>query len=145
MRDYKLGFSGRFVEAADFGDAAPTVVVEAVNLEEIPDPETGVVRERWVIAFKGKKKPWVLNRTNAECLTAMFGRDVDGWIGKAVTLCSEQVRLGGKTVPGIRVKGSPMLEAPLTFELKLPRKKPKPYTLVPTGKAKDSATNEVKS
>jgi hypothetical protein len=36
--------------------------------------------------------------------------------------------------PGIRVKGSPDLTAPLTFELRLPRKRPIQTTLVPTGK-----------
>ncbi len=45
----------------------------------------------------------MLNRTNGECLKAMFGRDTGEWIGKRVTLYPAEYQ--GETA--IRVKGSP--------------------------------------
>jgi hypothetical protein len=66
----------------------------------------------------------------------MFGRDTGEWIGKRVTLFASE--WNGE--PCIRIKGSPDIEKPVTFELKLPRKKPRATTMLVTGKgaAKDA-------
>ena len=81
------------------------------------------------MTFEGAKKKLVLNRTNGECLKALFGRNVDDWIGKRITLYVAE--FNGE--PCIRIKGSPDIERPITFELKLPRKKPRPMTMQKTG------------
>lgn len=140
--DYGLGFLGEYITAAELVGKTPTLTINKVVLEKVEslkivDSEEGggKMKDRIVIYFRESKsgRGWLLNRTNAEALKAMWGRETNDWIGKRVTLFAQQVRVGRKMEPGIRVKGSPDLAEPLTFELKLPRKKAMPTTLVPTG------------
>ena len=141
--DMQLGFLGTYITAAEIGAATPTLTIARVALEKVEslkastdDMGGGKMRDRIVVYFKESRsdRGWLLNRTNAECLKELWGRETDGWIGKRLTLCTQQVRVGPKVEPGIRVKGSPELTEPRTFDLRLPRKKPTPYTLHPTGK-----------
>ncbi len=125
-------FPGRFVKACDFKGKAVTLTIAGVELAELPDEKTGGDVTRGVLSFKERPKKMVLNRTNAESLVAMFGKQVDGWTGRAVTLYPEKVRYGKEIVDGIRVKGSPELKDPIAFELKLPRKRPITVKLIPT-------------
>lgn len=145
MADYGLGFLGQYITAAELVGHEPTMMIDRVTLEKVEsmkgdddDDAKGKpkVRDRWVIYFRNSKtgRGWLVNRTNAECLKAMWGRDVNDWAEKRVTLMTQLVKVGRKMEPGIRVKGSPELTQPLTFDLKLPRKKAIPMTLLPTGK-----------
>jgi len=136
MTDYKQGFQGPYVTAVQIGDATPTLTIDRVELTEIPAIEPGKpARDRWVIFYREAGKGMVLNRTNAECLVALWGRDVEQWKGHRVTLHTVPVRVGGKTEPGIRILGTPEITEPKTVQIKLPRKRPFPHTLQPTGKA----------
>ena len=51
-----------------------------------------------------------------------------------MTLTPAKVNFGSSVVDGIRVLGSPEIDKPVEFELRLPRKKPATVTLVPTDK-----------
>lgn len=141
--DYKLGFKGQYVSAVEIGTHQPTLTINKVVLEKVEslqkDDEGGAgkSRDRIVIYFHEADRGWVLNRTNAECLVAMWGRETEGWAGHKVTIFATQVRVGPKMELGIRVKGSPELEKPLTVEVKLPRRKPTSMTLVPTKRGQD--------
>lgn len=141
--DYGLGFLGAYITAAELVGKTPTLTIQKVTLEKVEsmkatdDDGAGKMRDRIVVYFEEGRsgRGWLLNRTNAECLKEMFGRETDLWLGKKVTLFTTQVRVGPKMEPGIRVKGSPELTEPRVFQLKLPRKKATPMTLLPTGKA----------
>ena len=126
--DYDALFPGRFLKAGDFGGRDVTVTISGIDLEDLPQ-EKGGDKPKGIISFEGKKKKLVLNRTNGECIKAMFGRDTGEWIGKRITLYPADFQ--GDLC--IRVKGSPDIEKPITFELKLPRKKPQPKTMLKTG------------
>jgi hypothetical protein len=141
--DMGLGFLGTYITAAEIGAATPTLTIQRVTLEKVEsikvggdDQGGGKMKDKIIVYFRESKsdRGWLLNRTNAECLKELWGRETDAWIGKKVTLCTQQVRVGPKIEPGIRVKGSPELTATRTFDLRLPRKKPTPYTLHPTAK-----------
>ena len=135
--DYALGFLGPYITAAELVGQEPTLTVEKVTLERVdPLDEGKPAKDRLVVYFaEGKSgRGWLVNRTNAEAMREMWGRDTAGWLGKRVTLHVMNVRVGPKVEPGIRVKGSPDLDKPLEFDLKLPRKKPIRTKLVPTGK-----------
>lgn len=139
--DMMLGFLGQYISAAELGDKSPTLTIASVALEKVEQlkddgmASAAKVRDRVVIYFSESKsgRGWLLNRTNAEALKELWGRETDNWIGHKVTIHAQMVRVGAKTEPGIRVKGSPELSAPRTFSLKLPRKRPQDYRLVPTG------------
>lgn len=137
--DYDELFPGRFLKAGEFQGKTVTLTITGVTIEELPQ-EKGEDRERGIVHFKQTKKALVLNKTNGEAIKAMFGRDVGQWIGRKVTFHPETVQLGRDKVLGIRVVGSPELDDPLTFTLKLAKKKPRQVTLTPTGTAKPPAT-----
>lgn len=138
---YKGLFRGDYIAAAEFGGREPTLTIAHVQFERLPslgkgdtDGAEAQEKDRAVVYFEGMDRGWVLNRTNAECLGAMFGSVLRYWIGKRVTLVAEQVRVGPKTELGIRVKGSPdMTAATIKAKIELPRKKPIWRDLVRTG------------
>lgn len=140
--DMGLGFLGQYITAAEIVGKEPTLTIERVVLEKVEsmkptdDEGGGKVKDRWVVYFKESRggRGWLLNRTNAECIRELWGRNVEDWVGHRVTIHSMPVRVGPKMEPGIRVKGSPELTEPRTFDLRLPRKKPIKTTLLPTGK-----------
>ena len=72
----------------------------------------------------GKKKQVVCNRTNAEAIRLMLGRDTDQWIGKRITLSGVKMKdpFGDGEVCAIRVVGSPDIDKPMSAEVKRGRK-----------------------
>jgi len=139
--DYGLGFLGEYITAAEMVGKTPTLTISRVTLEKVEslkgdDEGAGKMKDKIVVYFEESKsgRGWLLNRTNAEALRELWGRETNDWIGHKVTLFVTQVRVGKKMEPGIRVKGSPELTEPRQFELKLPRKRPILTTLLPTAK-----------
>lgn len=133
--DYDQLFPSRFLKAGEFQGKAVTLTITNVMLEDLPQ-EKGGDRAKGIICFAEAKKQLVLNRTNGECIKAMFGRDTDAWKGKRITLYPAPYE--GDIA--IRVKGSPDIAASMTVEIKLPRKRPYNVTLEKTTKAKAQQT-----
>lgn len=128
--DFDQLFPGRFLKAGLFLGKTPTFTVSSVDTEELPQ-ERGADRTRGILSFRETKFQLVLNRTNGECLKAMFGRAAQEWVGKRVTLCTDKDRdPGGKgMVDCVRVFGSPDIANDMTIDINLPRRKPKQRTL----------------
>jgi hypothetical protein len=156
---YKKMLVGDYIAAVELDSRTPTLTIRAIKSEMMEsigkpgDSEPAAVgkqapkkKKKWIVFFKEMDRGWVLNRTNILCLAAMFGEDSDGWVGKRVTIYAEMVRVGPKTEPGIRVKGSPDITAPVVAVIELPRKRPTRQTLVntpaypPAGKARQDRT-----
>lgn len=148
--DYGLGFLGEYITAAELVGKMPTLTINKVTLEKVEslkggdDDAGGKMKDKIVIYFAESKsgRGWLLNRTNAEAIKELWGRETDGWLGHKITLFTQQVKVGKKMEPGIRVKGSPELTEPRGFELKLPRKKAILVTLLPTSKPTTETTPE---
>lgn len=124
---------GQYIKAADLGSlhhAQPTFTIRGASIEEMASLKPGAEKtvDKGVIYFQEIKQGWVMNKTNVACLAALFGRDTKGWTGKRITLTTEPTNTG----PGIRVYGSPDLTAPITVEIRLPKKKPIKKTMVCT-------------
>lgn len=126
-------FVGDYLRADQIQGKTPTVTIRDVKMVELED-EKGKVRGRPVVYFAETKRGWVLNRTNAQALAAMFGVETSEWKNRQVTIYAAQVQLGREKTLGVRVAGSPELTKALTFDLKLPRKKAQRVTLKPTPK-----------
>ena len=139
--DYGLGFLSQYITAAELVGKSPTLTINKVTLEQVEsmkmgdDDSGGKMKDKIVIYFAESKSGcgWFLNRINAEAIKEMWGRETNDWLGHKITLFTQQVRVGKKMEPGIRVKGSPELKEPRQYELKLPRKKAILTTLLPTG------------
>lgn len=130
--------SSDYIKAADLGGrfpAEPTWKIVRIDLEEMESiKKAGKMVSKGIVYMDGPREGWVMNRTNVECLKAMFGGDTDAWIGKRITLCAETVQVGPKKDRGIRVKGSPDITEPVTARWQPPRKAPISRTMVPTGR-----------
>lgn len=134
--DYRALFGGRYLTAANLPTEGRTLTIAAAGIEDIEDPKTKAVREKLVVYFQERGvKPWVPCRTTAGCLSAMWGAKTGGWRGRHVTLYQDPtVKVGAKVTGGIRVLGSPELDAPLDVAINLgARKPPAKVRLIPTG------------
>lgn len=125
-------FKGDYIAAVEFDGKTPTLTIDHVKVVELQD-DKGQAKSRPVVYFRETKRGWVLCKTTALALAAMFTPETDTWTGKRVTLLAMDVQVGRETKPGIRVKGSPDLNADVVFELKLPKKKAQTVRLVKTG------------
>ena len=105
MPSYKTAF-GSFLKQEDLQGKAAKVVIAAVDLEDVKDPDSGRSEKKLVMHFAGKDKAMILNRTNCEAMEAICGTDDYGaWIGHAIVLFVDPtVKFGGKAVGGLRIR-----------------------------------------
>jgi hypothetical protein len=129
--DYSLMFPSRFLRSQEFKGKEVTLKIAGVHLEDLATEGPKVkgqapTKRKGLVSFADTEKLWVINRTNADCLKAMFGRDTDKWIGRRVTLYPApfENRLTGETTTCIRVLGSPDIAAPVSALVALPLRKP---------------------
>lgn len=116
--DWDELYPGRFMKAGDFKGKKPTLTMTEVKIEELVGDKGPQIKG--VISFKETDKQWALNKTNGICLKEMFGRKVQDWVGKRVTLFAD-------TWDGdlcVRVWGSPDIAEEKEIEIQLPRKRP---------------------
>lgn len=124
-------FPGRFLRAHECMDK-PTYTIKAVTIETLPT-EKGE-KDTGIIAFRETPRGLVLNKTNGQCLKHMFGRVLTDWVGRRVTLmCDDNVQLGRERVSGVRIYGSPDIDADTACEIKHPKKKARMHPLKRTG------------
>lgn len=121
MADYETLFPGRFLKSADLAERDAIVTIKSVTGEEIEG------KAKAIMTFEGTKKQMVLNRTNAEAVRLMFGREMKDWIGRKITLTRRMMKdpFGADDAPevgAIRVKGSPEIDKPMSAEVKRGKK-----------------------
>lgn len=94
-------FPSDYLKADDLKGANVTVTIDDVSLEEIGQ---GAQKERkLVLAFAGKKKRLVCNKTNATTIGKLYGTETSDWLGKPITLSPREVEFQGDMVWAIRV------------------------------------------
>jgi hypothetical protein len=107
-RDYRTMFDKDFIGAWDLFDKAgkavdAVVTITSIKVEEIVG-EGGRKDNCPVMRMQGKKKGFILNVTNCRSIAGMYGNDVDGWVGKRITLYPTTTQFGRNTVDCIRVR-----------------------------------------
>lgn len=112
-------YPGRFLKAGLFKGAKPTLTIKDVDIEEL-EGQIGKKQSKGVISFVERPMELCLNKTNGLCLKAMFGKELQNWIGKRVTLFAGQWE--GEEC--IRVWGSPDITEDSVIKIELSRKKP---------------------
>jgi hypothetical protein len=127
-------YPGRFIKAALFKGAKPTLTIKDVDVEELIGDDSKP-KQKAILSFKERPMQHVRCKTNGLCLKAMFGATLSDWIGKRVTLFAGQWN-GDEA---IRVWGSPDITREMTVEIALPRRKPFKMVLHPTSKDNGAA------
>lgn len=131
---YDQLFPGRFIKAGEMDGKPATLTIKDVYLDQL-EGEDGREKPQAVVAFEEVNREWALNKTNAQCLVAMWGPDSGDWVGKRVTLYPEPDASGlSDSGVCIRIKGSPDITKAVTATIKLPRRRPLTRKLVPTKK-----------
>lgn len=92
-------FPSDYLKAGDLGGRTVRVVMSHVEMKDIGGDH------KPVLYFQGKDKGMVLNKTNANNITALYGDDTDHWAGREIMLFPAMVDFQGKTVEAIRVRG----------------------------------------
>ena len=95
-----------FLKADDIGQNFWTVTISKVDMKNFDDGS-----RKLFIMFAELDKGLVLNKTNADMIGDLYGRDTDGWIGHAVMLFTAPVDYQGKKVNAIRVRAPAQQQA----------------------------------
>lgn len=80
-------FPKKWLSAADLQGRTVSVFIEAVTLESIFNTRTKKNEQKLAVAFHGKQKKLITNRTQAYALAAITGSpETDHWAGHTVLL-----------------------------------------------------------
>lgn len=104
MADYELLFPSQYIKAAELRGKDVPLTIKRVDLANLPLKGTSDTKKRGVIEFQETDKKLVLNRTNADIIARLHGRDTEDWIGKRIALYPAMASFGRETVPAIRIR-----------------------------------------
>lgn len=124
VSNYDELYPGRFLKAGLFKGTKPTLTIKDVDTEQLED-NTGKPKTKAILSFVERPMELVMCKTNGICIKAMFGKELQNWIGKRVTLFAGQ--WNGEEC--VRVWGSPDIENDIKVEVELPRRKPFPMVM----------------
>jgi hypothetical protein len=125
-------YPGRFLKAGMFNGQPVTYTIKSIQHDEI-EGENGT-EQKVVLTFQETPFEHVLPKINAVAIKAMFGAQVQEWIGKRVTFYGTTAIMPfpkKKDEPCIRVFGSPDITADVRCEWTPPRRKVVVQTLKP--------------
>jgi arabinogalactan endo-1,4-beta-galactosidase len=91
-------FPSEYLKAADLNGRNVRVKMDRVEMKDIGGDH------KPILFFMGTEKGMVLNKTNANNISAAYGDETEEWQGKELVLFEAQVDFQGKTVPAIRVR-----------------------------------------
>lgn len=89
----------KWISAPDLQGNEVLVTITRISMEEV---EPGKIKP--TLWFQGKTKGLVLNKTNANNISFLYGPETDTWIGKSITLISTWVDYKGESKLAIRIK-----------------------------------------
>jgi hypothetical protein len=91
-------FPSKYIKSSDLKGRKVKLQIDRVTVEELND------ERKPIVYFEGKDKGMVLNRTNSDTITSVYGTETDDWSGKEVTLYTARVSYKGTIVDGVRVE-----------------------------------------
>jgi hypothetical protein len=112
MADFDELYGTRFLSASELKSPV-TATIDRVEEETFARPGEKP-RTKKVLYVRGGKKGIVLNKTNANNLAAVFGKNFEKWPGTRIVIRPEPTMVGGKPTVGIRlypVDGSDRIES----------------------------------
>tara|TARA_R110002012_G_scaffold125779_2_gene277419 strand:+ start:885 stop:1247 length:363 start_codon:yes stop_codon:yes gene_type:complete len=94
-----------FLEAGDLDGNEITATIKLVRESGEQDKGLdGKPIEKPIVVFEKARKEWVLNKTNARTIRALYGDKYEKWKGKKIILFPTSCRAFGETVACIRVR-----------------------------------------
>lgn len=99
-------FPSDYLRATDLQGRNILVKIDRVEFVEMNK------ERKLALFFIGKDKGMILNKTNANAISAAYGDDTDDWRDQEIMLFMAMVDFQGKTVEALRVKIPPRKAAP---------------------------------
>jgi len=96
-------FPSQYLAAVDLSGREVKVEIAGVSADDVK-MEGGKAQKKLLIAFVGKQKKMICNKTNAKKIAALYGNETNEWKGQTITLHTEMVEAFGKNQEAIRVK-----------------------------------------
>ena len=93
-------FPSRWIKSSDIGSTPRTVTISRIDFEIIGHNQ----ERKAVLSFQNSTKRMILNRTNAQILASLYGKEVMSWVGKRITLYCAEVQFRGTTTLAVRIK-----------------------------------------
>ena len=96
-------YPSKYISAADLQGREVIVRIARVTVEQLGrnnDPKDN----KPILYFQGKQKGLALNKTNANTVKDLYGKETDAWIGQTITLVQAWTDYAGKQVECIRVR-----------------------------------------
>lgn len=137
---WKAIFPSEHLESADIPPGGTmTLRIEGIEHTRVEGDKKGETKDKAMITFTAldpwardfPKHTWIAPKTVCACIGAMFGDDINGWVGKRVAVCVERVDAFGEQVDAVRVAGSPDIQKRITGKVRKGRTKAT-VTLMPT-------------
>jgi hypothetical protein len=91
-------FPKKYIVGEDLENKEVELTIRKVLQEVFPDGD------KLVVSFDETKKQLVLNWTNAQTITELYGDETEDWVGKKIWLFATQVDFRGKAVMATRVR-----------------------------------------
>lgn len=88
-----------FLKSEDIGANFWTVTVSKVDMKSFDDGS-----RKLLAMFHELDKGLVLNKTNADTIGDLYGKNTDGWVNRQIMLMTMPVDYQGKKVQAIRVR-----------------------------------------
>jgi hypothetical protein len=102
----------RYVAAYELGGKDVTLKIKAAGSASVDGPKGA--KRKLIVTFEGARKPFLANATNCKTIAAMYGTDVENWVGKTITLFPTTTSSPDGVVECIRVRpvagGTPVTE-----------------------------------
>jgi hypothetical protein len=92
-------FKSKYLKADDFDEGPEVFTIEAVTIEKVGEKK----EQKLCVAFEETDKLFLVNKTNAEAISKLYGDETDEWPGNRITLGQREVDMKGKPVLAIRV------------------------------------------
>ena len=99
MSNINKAFPSDYLKAADLDDTPRSLKMQRIEFGvKVGDDE------KPILYFSGEPKGLVLNKTNANIISKIYGTETDDWIGKEIILYNAMVEFKGDMVEAIRVR-----------------------------------------
>lgn len=105
MADYRTMFDKDFIGAWDLDGKERVLTIASVEAGKVGHGNKA--SKKPIIRFKGAKKAFAVNVTNARAIAGMYGNDTRAWVGKPIAIYPTMADFGGKQVDAVRVRPTP--------------------------------------
>ena len=108
-------FTTLYLQASDFAEGEDKIVtIRSFEKRDLRQDDR-TVKSKWVLYFDEEEAGLALNDTNGRAICKLYGKEMNGWIGKKVILyVHPSVEYNGVHMRGIRVR--PRVIADGTYE-----------------------------